>query len=429
MKYTSTGRSLLSNLNRTYFRTFSSAIGKDIVIVSSYTRFDNLAHGPKGTEAKHGVTSYSFDQETGEMEFLYENSAPKDSDVMNSAYSCMHPKKNILYSCTETIQEHGEILSWNVCKDSGKLDLLSRVDAQGSSTCYIELDRDAKNALIVNYWNSKVAVLPIHATTGIMEDGKAENIYDPNFGREMRVSSTKHVNHSVNDDSAIKERQLDPHSHAVILDPYLGKIAFIPDLGLDIVRQMVYDGEKLRFAGSMRSGEQGVTKALGPRYTRFHPRMPILYIVNEIASEVAVFKFEMEVVQKLIEDPNCTDPCLTLLQTISTIPADFSGVKNTCGQITVHPSGDYVMASNRGHDSYVVYKTDPNSGLLSLVEFKKTEGKTPRNFQIHPSGKWVLCANQDTDDLTVFKFNEETGESTWMGKKYEVASPNYICCV
>ena len=46
----------------------------------------------------------------------------------------------------------------------------------------------------------------------------------------MLAQSQSHVSHSNNDSDTIKERQMDPHSHAVILDPFFGKIAFVPDL-------------------------------------------------------------------------------------------------------------------------------------------------------------------------------------------------------
>ena len=31
-----------------------------------------------------------------------------------------------------------------------------------------------------------------------------------------------------------------PHTHSIVLDPIYGRVAFAPDLGLDIVRQFVY---------------------------------------------------------------------------------------------------------------------------------------------------------------------------------------------
>jgi hypothetical protein len=49
------------------------------------------------------------------------------------------------------------------------------------------------------------------------------------------------ANHSENDESTIKARQADPHSHALVLDPYHGCIAYVPDLGMDLIRQMYFN--------------------------------------------------------------------------------------------------------------------------------------------------------------------------------------------
>ena len=63
--------------------------------------------------------------------------------------------------------------------------------------------------------------------------------------------------------------------------------------------------------------------------------------------------------------------CLELVQMISTIPAAFPNVLNTCGRITVHSTGRYVLVSNRGHDSICVLSVEKNTGLLQV---RKTTG-------------------------------------------------------
>ena len=60
---------------------------------------------------------------------------------------------------------------------------------------------------------------------------------------QVTADVEKHVNHSHNDADTIRERQSDPHSHALVLDPLLGCVAFVPDLGMDAVRQLYYDEE------------------------------------------------------------------------------------------------------------------------------------------------------------------------------------------
>merc|ERR550532_2698987 len=129
-------------------------------------------------------------------------------------------------------------------------------------------------------------------------------MYDPNQGREMKAKHDKHVNHSRNDPAAKEERQSDPHSHAVILDPYFGRIAYVPDLGMDVIRQFRYDGTTgtLLAAGLLKSGPEG-RSALGPRYIEFHPTLPVCYVVNELSSEVSVFEFDRAAAEALLAAP------------------------------------------------------------------------------------------------------------------------------
>ena len=38
-----------------------------LVVVTSYTKFDNLAHSPKGIEAKHCVRTFRLDPSSGQL--------------------------------------------------------------------------------------------------------------------------------------------------------------------------------------------------------------------------------------------------------------------------------------------------------------------------------------------------------------------------
>ena len=312
--------------------------------------------------------------------------------------------------------------------------LRSLSDAHGTSTCYITLDRKQKHALVVNYWNATIVVLPIDPISGIIKSN-ATDVYDPNFGRQMAVKAGSHVNHSINNSSAQKERQLDPHSHAVILDPFYGKIAYIPDLGMDLIRQVIYDDEKgkLTAAGHISSGKKGVV-ALGPRYIEFHPTFPIAYVVNELSSEVAIFHFDRDAAKRVILSAQKfgsdlkIEQSLVHIQSVSTIPEGFPQDMNTCGRLHVHNSGRFVIVSNRGHDSVCVFPVDQETGLLLDPILQHTRGATPRHFQFDASGQWMIVANQDSDTVGIFRFNLSNGEITWTGNQYNIPSPNFVCC-
>ncbi len=117
---------------------------------------------------------------------------------------------------------------------------------------------------------------------------------------------------------------------------------------------------------------------------------------------------------------------LEIVQTIGTLPENFDG-DNTTAEIRVHPSGKYLYASNRGHDSIAAYAVDPDMGMLTLIGHTSSGGETPRNFNIDPGGEYLLAANQKTNNVVVLRINPETGALSTTGHAVSISSP--VCVV
>jgi len=396
-----------------------------LIVVSSYNDFADLAHNPRGAQAEYSVRTYQLDVQDGSLTLLSLEKGDK-----NPAFIRMHPKKDVMYICTESLSEHGRVVSYAIDRDTGGLRKLGEQDAQGSSTCYLTIDKAQRFLLIVNYWSSQVLSMPINPETAALES--VSSVYHPNGSEaQMKVCFSKHVNHSQNDEDAQKERQQDPHTHAVVLDPYLGCVAYVPDLGMDVIHELFFDREtgRLDWISDIKVGVQG--KSHGPRYVEFHQTLPVCYVINEIASAIAVFFVDRAAIENVavhgVEGKK--EPTLKPMQTISTIPRAFPLSLNTCGRITVHPSGHFVLVSNRGHNSLAVFRIKHAlGGKLSLVGFYHTRGETPRHFQFDGSGHWLMVANQDTDSLAVFEFNVSDGKLCFTNNIYSCPSPNFVAC-
>ncbi|HEV2122342.1 MAG TPA: beta-propeller fold lactonase family protein, partial [Chloroflexota bacterium] len=117
---------------------------------------------------------------------------------------------------------------------------------------------------------------------------------------------------------------------------------------------------------------------------------------------------------------------MTILQTLSTLPEDFSG-NNSTAQIVVHPNGRFVYVSNRGHDSIAIFSIDQETGRLRVVGHESTQGETPRNFNIDPAGHLLLAANQASHTIVAFRIDAETGRLSATGQVTE--NPNPVCIV
>jgi 6-phosphogluconolactonase len=78
----------------------------------------------------------------------------------------------------------------------------------------------------------------------------------------------------------------------------------------------------------------------------FHPNGRFAYVINEMLSTATAFAYDS------------ARGSLKELQTISTLPKDFSG-GNTAAEVAVDRTGRFLYGSNRGHDSIALFTIDP----------------------------------------------------------------------
>ncbi len=145
----------------------------------------------------------------------------------------------------------------------------------------------------------------------------------------------------------------------------------------------------------------------------FRPDGRFAYVANELTSTIGVFAYEANA------------GALTPVQTISTLPEHFDGA-NTTAEIDVHPSGRWVYVSNRGHNSVVLFRSDPADGTLTYVEEQGTGGRKPRHFGLDPSGNYLAIGNQDSDTVLMCRVDAGNGRLTPSGVFASVPTPTCV---
>ena len=113
------------------------------------------------------------------------------------------------------------------------------------------------------------------------------------------------------------------------------------------------------------------------------------------------------------------------IQTIETLPEELKEIPNKASEIRIHPSGKFVYAANRGHDSIAVFSRDEKSGQLTFVEREAIRGSWPRNFNIDPGGKWLIAAGRYSNTLSLFEISPESGGLLFSGHITNCPAP--IC--
>lgn len=309
----------------------------------------------------------------------------------NPTFLAVHPNQTALFAANEIGdfkgKRAGAVSGYTINPKTGLLTLINQESAGGDGTCHLVLDAKGKHVLCANYGGGSVTVLPLDASLKLLP-------------------STAFIQHQGS--SANPDRQKEPHAHSINLSRN-NRFAYAADLGIDKILIYKFDPTK----GTLVPNDPpsaSLKEGAGPRHLTFNPGGNFAYVINELDSTLTGFSYDRN------------NGSLTEFQTLSTLPADFTG-SNSTAEVQAHPSGQYLYGSNRGHHSIAVFSVDPFSGQLTLVEHQSTQGKTPRNFSIDPQGQFLLAANQDSSNIIAFKINPDTGKLTPTGQKLEVSRP------
>jgi 6-phosphogluconolactonase len=150
----------------------------------------------------------------------------------------------------------------------------------------------------------------------------------------------------------------------------------------------------------------------GPRHLAFHPNGQIMYVVTELSSSIIAYRVDGET------------GIPVQFQKVSTLPDGHADV-GYAADIHVHPSGRFLYASNRGHNSIAVYAINAE-GKLSVIEYVDTKGKIPRSFSLSDDGSMLLVANQNSNSIVLFLVDEETGRLIDLDMQVVVPTPTCI---
>jgi 6-phosphogluconolactonase len=337
------------------------------------------------TDSK-GIYAFRFDTSSGQL-----TPVGLAAETGDPSFLAISRNEKFLYAVNEVGnfegKKSGGVTAFALDHKTGKLTQLNQVASGGADPCHVSLDQSGKYVLVANYTGGNVSAFPLGA------DGKLG-------------AASSFIQHSGTGPN--KERQEGPHAHYIAASSD-NKFVFAVDLGLDEVLIYRFDAAK----GTLSASDPPFAKVdpgSGPRHLAIAPNQKFAYVLNELKSTVTTFAFDAK------------KGTFSALQTLSTLPKDFSG-KNDTAEIVVHPSGKFVYASNRGHDSIAVFGIDQARGTLSYTGNFSVKGKTPRNFALDPSGNFLLAANQESNNIVVFRIDRATGALTATGQVVDAPAP------
>ena len=300
------------------------------------------------------LSIYTMDSETGALDF--QEDVPLGG---GPAPIAVDPQRRFLFVGLRSTRE---MSSFSIDRGTGGLSPIATVSLE-SDPCYISTDRTGRYLLSSYYGAGKVAV------------------------------------HSIGDGGALGSEPIEwlstaEHAHCVQTDPS-NSFAFVPHtVPPNAIFQFRFDAD----TGSLKPNSVArfvPEEKVGPRHYCFHPTKEIVYVVNEQGCSVTAYHF----------DPSAGT--LAPFHTVSTLPAGFEG-KNTCAQIHIAPSGRFLYASNRGHDSIACFSVDDATGELVAAGQQLTE-EMPRAFNLDPEGEYLLAAGLVSGYLASYRIDGHTG--------------------
>lgn len=297
---------------------------------------------------------------------------------VNPSFLTFSSDKKYLLACNEVDTNNGEgsIESFEVGKD--KLSFIDRKTSGGAHPCFITIS-DKRDVLVANYSGGNIGLLKLST------DGSLSNLL---FVEEH------------NTDTLVKA-----HAHSAWFIPNSNDVVSV-DLGTnELWFSEIVDSKLVPSVQNKITMEVGA----GPRHLTMHPK-GWFYVVNELNSTVSLVAKNNEGVYEL-------------KKSTSTLPSDYQD-KSYCADIHLSEDGKFLYASNRGHNSIVVFSVNDLSGELTVVEFESVKGDWPRNFTITDDGRYLLVANQKSNNIVSFKRDAKKGTLEFVS---EINAPSPVC--
>ena len=352
------------------------AAGAMFAYVGAFTTPERKGHGD-------GIHVYRIDPVSGNWTQV------QQVPLVNPSFLAVDHAQRFLYSVHADLDE---VSAYAIDQASGRLTPLNRQSCGGKNPVHLAVDATNRFIVTANYGGGSVGVVPIN------EDG--------NLGTRTDLVSLP------GEPGPNRKEQASSHPHDCPFDP-AGHFILVPDKGLDRVFVFWLDTAN----GKLMPNDPpfvATREGAGPRHIAFHPGMGFAYVIDELDSTVTGYRY------------HAGGGALQPVQVVPSTPQSFTG-NNTGAEIVVAPSGRFVYASNRGHDSIAIFAVDHAQGTLTPIGWEPTQGKTPRFFALDPTANFLYAANQVSDTIVTFRVNPATGRLSPTGQVIQTGSP--VCII
>jgi 6-phosphogluconolactonase len=331
------------------------------------------------------IKCYDLDPQTGGLTLRTVSNAHGPSGAL-----CLHPNGKVLYD--------GHVLSTTLASfrldaATGELTLINKVDTGIETPAHLITDRQGRFLLTAYYTGGGITVHRLAA--------------DGAIGELVQYINTGEKAHAV---LAV--------SNAHLLDEVReveDKFVFVPHVcPVNKTSQFRFDAATGQLTANDPAELLPPDDNTGPRHACLGPKGDVVYIVNEQGNTVTAHRFD------------AARGTLTIFQHLSTLPADYTEGGHIA-HTEIHPNGQWLYASNRGHDSIAGFTIADDGSLTPFGHYPVPA--SPRSFNIDPTGHYLYCAGEAANRMTAYRIDQATGALQPMAD-YEVGqSPFWVMVV
>ena len=300
------------------------------------------------------IKLYDLDAKSGALYLRAVSNAHGPSGAL-----CLHPNGRVLYDAHVLSTT---LASFRLDAVSGELTLINKVDTGVEVPAHLITDRNGRFLLTAYYTGGGITVHRLGA--------------DGSIGELVQYLNTGEKAHAV---------------LAAVDDAFV----FVPHVcPVNKTSQFRFDSTTGLLTPNVPAELVPPVEYTGPRHICLGPGGDVAYIVNEQSNTVTAHRFDR------------VQGTLTAFQEVSTLPAGYTEGGNTA-HVELHPNGQWLYASNRGHDSIVGFAIAADGSLHPFGYFPVPA--SPRSFNIDPSGNFLYCAGEAADRMTAYRVDAASG--------------------
>lgn len=320
------------------------------------------------------IKLYDLEQSTGALRLRATSNAHGPSGAL-----WLHPNGQVLY---DAHVESTTLAAFQFDHASGALTLINKIDTGIETPAHLVTDRAGRFLLTAYYTGGGITVHRLAADGAI-----GELVHYVNTGEK---------------------------AHAVLLTPD-ERFVFVPHVcPTNKTSQFRFDNATGQLTPNDPNEVIPPEPNTGPRHICLGPKGDVAYIVNEQGNTITAYHFDAE------------RGTLARFQELSTLPEGYTKGGYTA-HIEVHPNGQWLYASNRGHESIAGFQIATDGTLTPFGHY--TVPASPRSFNIDPTGTYLYCGGEAADRMTAYRIDQATGALAPL-TDYEVGkSPFWVMVV